>query len=213
MQPGSSAPLDAPAALVSDSFSELVGRIASPALNPGAGATAALVTTLAAALVVKVARRSIGEWPEAGSVVAQAECLRRRAAPLAEANALAYERARDALGAVGGSGAADPPRLLPEPAGDLPASLEAAAAVPLRIAEVAADVVELAAAATEHAVHDVRPDALTAACLADACVNGAAALVEVNLGVTRSGERWERAQALRLQSTRRRPSMINEDAG
>lgn len=183
--------------LVSNSFGELVERIASPAPNPGAGATAALVTTLAAALMVKVSRRSIGAWPEAGAVVAQAECLRQRAAPMAEA----YERARGALTAVSDPHDANPAGAgSPVPASDLGASLDEAAAVPLRIAEVAADIVELATTAAGHAQYDMRPDALIAARLADACVSAAADLVEVNLGVTQNDERLERARALRHQS-------------
>ncbi len=197
-------PVDAPAVLVSDSFCELVELIASPAPNPGAGATAALVTTLAAALMVKVSRPSIGAWPEAGAVVAQAERLRQRAAPMAEANAQAYERARGALTAVSDPHDANPAGAgSPVPASDLGASLDEAAAVPLRIAEVAADIVELATTAAGHAQYDMRPDALIAARLADACVSAATDLVEVNLGVTQNDERLERARALRHQSALR----------
>ena len=51
------------------------------------------MTAIAAGLLAKVARASGETWPEAAGIVAQAECLRDRATPLAEADAEQYEAA------------------------------------------------------------------------------------------------------------------------
>jgi formiminotetrahydrofolate cyclodeaminase len=55
--------------------------------------------------------------------------------------------------------------------------------VPLRIAEAAADVAELASVAAAEGSPHLRPDATAAAALAEAATRAAAHLVEINLAI------------------------------
>src|SRR5919201_5256528 len=96
---------------------------------PGGGPLAAEVIASAARLLADIARASKDSWPDAAGVAAQAESLHDRAAPLAQLAAQAYEHA---LAATGTSH-------------DVGRAYARAAEPPLRIAEAAADVVELAA--------------------------------------------------------------------
>src|SRR5919197_823386 len=90
---------------------------------PGGGSVAAVVTAFAAALVGMTARLSREIWPDAGGVAAQAEALRARVAPLADA----------------GTGT---PGLRDVALGN---AFSRAADLPLHIAEIATDVAELSA--------------------------------------------------------------------
>jgi formiminotetrahydrofolate cyclodeaminase len=149
---------------------------------PGSGPVAALVATIAAELVATVARRSSETWPEAAGAAAQAEALRRRAAPLCEADARAYLKATEQIGA-----------------GDdfeLGRAMARAAEVPLAIAAVAADVAALAKEAAERGDLSVRADAVGAALLAEAAARAAAHLVEINLGTSAEDLRVLDARAL-----------------
>jgi formiminotetrahydrofolate cyclodeaminase len=71
-----------------------------------------------------------------------------------------------------------------------------AAEVPLRIAEAAADVSELAALAAAEAKPALRPDAAAAATLAEAAVRASAHLVDVNLATVPGDRRSTQAAAL-----------------
>jgi formiminotetrahydrofolate cyclodeaminase len=117
--------------------------------------------------------------------VAQAEQLRRRAAPLAEATADAYAEA-----AV---------MLEEEATGrdhELGRALSRAAEVPLLIAQLAADVAALAKDVADCGDPAVRADATAAALLAQAAARSAAHLVEINLGAGPEDLRVLSAQAL-----------------
>ena len=74
------------------SLREFLEAVASEDPTPGGGTAAALAVAISAGLTAMVARAS-GDWPEAGSAVAQAERLRKRIAPLAQRDAEAYEEA------------------------------------------------------------------------------------------------------------------------
>jgi formiminotetrahydrofolate cyclodeaminase len=118
------------------------------------------------------------------AAVAQAEALRARAAPLADEDSAVFGAAAELLELPG--------------AGDdeLGRALKAAAAVPLRIAEVAADIVLLAAHIVSEGPPEGRGDAAVAAALAAAAARAAAHLVEINLGATATDVRVLRARAL-----------------
>ena len=88
-------------------------------------------------------------------------------------------------------GAADDPRK----GFALEQKLEAAAAAPLEIASLGADVAELAALAGEHGEAAYRADAAAAAALAAGGASAAAHLVRVNLGVRSQDPRLVRALA------------------
>lgn len=147
---------------------------------PGGGPLAAGVTASAAELLAKIALASTDSWPEAAGAAAQAESLFERAGPLAEVAARAYE---EALGAVGGDY-------------EFGRVYAQAAEPPLRIAEAAADVAELAALIAANGDPALRADAAVAGLLAAAAAAAAAELVSVNLTVSAGDERVRRAQAL-----------------
>lgn len=167
---------------------ELLDAIASEDPTPGGGSAAALAIAISAGLSAMVARAS-SDWPDAGAAVAQAERLRKRAAPLAQRDAEAYEEALAA-------------RHLPdrvEPAvrdAAVGATLARAAEVPLVIAEAGADAACLAAWVADRGAADRRGDAAAAALLAEAGTRAAAGLVTINLGVTAGDDRIEQARAL-----------------
>jgi methenyltetrahydrofolate cyclohydrolase len=171
--------------------SELLDTLASDRRVPGGGSAAAVAVALATALVGKVARVSRGQWLGASGAVAQADALRLRAAPLAQADAAAYAAALVALR----PGAGPSPRA--ERVSD---ALAEAAAIPLRVAEAGADVAELAALTAEKGDPDLRGDALAAALLAAAATEAAARLVEINLATTEADERVGHARELGAQA-------------
>ena len=142
----------------------------------GGGAGAAETVAIAARIAHTVATRS-GGLP---GLAAQAAALERRACALAEANAVAFAAALESLRSDDHPG--------------LGLRMTAAAEVPGRIAEAAADVAELALALSREGSEDLRPDAVIAATLAEAAAAAAAHLVAVNLVV---GEGDPRAAAAR----------------
>jgi formiminotetrahydrofolate cyclodeaminase len=166
---------------------ELLDAIASEDPTPGGGSAAALAVAISAGLSAMVARAS-SDWPDAGAAVAQAERLRKRAAPLAQRDAEAYEEALTAMRL--------PDRVEPTVRdAAVGATLARAAEVPLVIAEAGADAAGLAAWVADRGAADRRGDAAAAALLAEAGTRAAACLVTVNLGVTAGDDRIEQAQA------------------
>jgi formiminotetrahydrofolate cyclodeaminase len=139
-----------------------------------------------------VARSSRESWDEAAGIAAQALALQDRAAPLAGTDAKAWDDAMSALEAAAtGSEDGDPTRRDRQ----LERTLERAAAIPLEIAEIGADVAELAAAIGTSIDSAYRADAAAAAALAAGGARAAAHLVEVNLAVQVGDERLARARA------------------
>ncbi len=91
-----------------------------------------------------VARSSISVLPDSKGIVAQALTLQDRTAPLAHVDAEAWDAASDALRA-----AADPEGPA-QSRGVLEQALDRAAAIPLEVAELGADVAALGAVVAEH---------------------------------------------------------------
>jgi methenyltetrahydrofolate cyclohydrolase len=167
---------------------DLLDVIASEDPTPGGGSAAALAVAMSAGLSAMVARAS-SAWSEAGAAVAQAERLRKRAEPLAQRDAEAYEEALAAMRL--------PDRV--EPAvrdAAVGATMARAAEVPLAIAEAGADAAFLAAWIADRGSADRRGDAVAAALLAEAGTRTAAALVSVNLAVRAGDQRIEHANTL-----------------
>ena len=153
---------------------DFLDEIAGEGRTPGGGSVAALVTARAAGLLAKVARGSTDTWPDAAGIAAQAESLRARAAPLAQADAEQYEAAVLARGQSGeGQGARQDFAL-----GQAYAK---AAEPPLQIARAAGDVAQLALTVAQSGDAALWADAVTAALLAAAAAKAAAELVAVNL--------------------------------
>jgi methenyltetrahydrofolate cyclohydrolase len=168
---------------------ELLETLAGESPSPGGGSAAAIVVAMAAGLVAKVARASRGYWDEAGGVIGQAESFRARVAPLAQADAEAYEEALSALRSR---------EELAERYRDqqLRAALERSAEIPLRIAEAGCDLANLAALLVENGNPEVRADAAAAAILAESGARVAAQLVGTNLGATADDPRVRHVESL-----------------
>lgn len=179
-----------PQPLLDRSLARFLGQLADDSPIPGGGSAAAVVTAMAAALLAMAARASTGAWREAAGVAAQAEALRDRVIPLAERNAAAYAEALHLLDEERG----------PEDQGRrdfrLGNALSRAAALPLDIAEAAADVAELGVHVVERADPRRRADAVAAVLLADAAAKICDELVRVNLATQPEDERVARAAAL-----------------
>jgi methenyltetrahydrofolate cyclohydrolase len=165
-------------------FLERLGGVESA---PGSGSASALTVAFAAGLVAMVARQSADSWDDSAGIAAQALALQARAAPLALADAYVWAQALDALEAVRAEEATAN--------GGLEAKLDLSAAVPLEIAETAADTASLAALAAELGDGTYRSDAAAAAVLAAAGARAAAHLVAVNLTVQEGDTRLVRARA------------------
>ncbi len=152
----------------------------------GGGPFAARVTAAAAMLLADIARASASTWSEARGIAAQAESLHDRASPLADLSAQAYA---DALEAEGGDY-------------ELGRAYAKAAEPPLRIAEAAAAVAELAAYVAEHVEPARRADAVSAGLVAAGCAHAAAELVAVNLTMAANDDRVRRANLLAEEAAR-----------
>lgn len=162
---------------------EFLEQLGAGRRAPGGGSAAALTVGVAASLVAMVARSSRSSWSDAAGVAAQAQSLVDRALPLVHTDALVWDQAATALEETGAGDAA------------LEKKLEAAAAVPVQIAEAGSDAAALAELAADRGEGAYRADAVVAAVLAAAGAQAAAHLVQVNLGVREGDERLARARA------------------
>lgn len=168
---------------------EFLDRVAAGEQAPGGGSGAAYTVAVAAGLVAMVARCSREAWGDARGVAAQALSIQDRVAPLASVDARAWEVANEALRQAAEA---------PEGSGDegaLERKLEEAAAVPLEIAQLGADVAELAVIAADRCDGEFRADAAAAAALAAGGARAAAHLVSINLAVRDDDVRLARARA------------------
>lgn len=165
--------------MLDKTLGDFLEAVAARTSAPGGGAVAAVATAIAAALVEMAAQFSTKHWDDADAAAARARELRERAAPLAQADAEAYEAVIAARGEPGYYEA-----------------LSRAADVPLAIVEAAADVAELAAELAAQGNPNLRGDAVTAVLLAEASARAAANLVEINLAERDGDRRIDRAQEL-----------------
>ena len=156
---------------------DFLAVVASREPAPGGGCVAAVTVAMAAGLVAMAARLS-PDLPGSQRVVSDAERLQRRSAGLADADAQVYGEVMATLSATRASE--------PDERHDRRrAAFEAAALVPLELAELGADTARLAARLVEDGNSNLRGDAATAAYVAEAAVRSAAALVRINVA---SGE-------------------------
>jgi formiminotetrahydrofolate cyclodeaminase len=151
-----------------------------PQPRRGVGSAAAEVASNAAVIIAGVARETGGSWSGARGAAAQAMALAERLATLSNVDAQVFTAALDAL--AHGSP-------------DLKRHLEEAAAVPVEIAEKAADVAEAGLHVAERCDGLLRADAAGAAALAAGAALAAANLVRVNLALPPDDERVRRAFA------------------
>jgi formiminotetrahydrofolate cyclodeaminase len=172
---------------------EFLARLAASDEPPGGGSAAAITVAAAAGLVAMVARCSRGSWPEGPGVAAQALDIQRRVAPLVQTAAEVWDEALAALGSAGEPGSA----------GDieLEHKLVVAAAVPLEIARLGADVACMAVDAAERCEGAYHADAAAAAALAAGGTRAAVHLVEVNLAVREGDEQLKLARAIEQEAS------------
>ncbi len=170
--------MSVPPSFLDARLGELCDRLASDSA-PGGGSAAAVTATMAASLAAKAARRSVGSWPDAPGVLAQARVLASRCAELARLDAEAFAAA---LAALEERTAVEPP-------------LARTAEVLLEVGEAAVDVGLLAAQTAELGDGAFRGDAVCAAVLAEAAARAAEALVAVNLTVSEGDDRLARARS------------------
>lgn len=173
--------------------------VASDAPAPGGGAVAALVVAQAAGLAAMAGRFSIGRARNLDAsicveLVAQADRLRAVAAPLADADADAYQGFLDAIRL--------PKDGTPARAAAIASARSRAADVPLNTAEVAAQVVEIAVRVAEDGNPQLRGDAIAAALLGAAAARIAAVMVADNLARTPDDARLARSSAAAAAATR-----------
>ena len=174
---------------------ELLDEIAAEGRTPGGGSAAALVTAIAAGLLAKVARSSRETWPEAVGIAAQADCLRDRATPLAQADAEYYEAALQARAETGAEEGERRDFALGR-------AYAKAAEPPLQIARAANDVAQLAIEIARSGNPALRADAVTAALLAAGAASSAAELVAVNLTASAADSRVLEAAKLAEEAAR-----------
>jgi len=172
----------------SDALAPFLDELEAPAPSASAGTAAAATAAMCAAIVVMVGRGS-PEWPDGGGVAAQARALRGKLIDLGEEDVDVFGGVLELL--------REGQDLSPEQRDfELGRKLVAAAEVPLRIAEAAADVSELAALAASEGKPSLRPDAAAAATMAEAAVRAAAHLVDINLATLPGDGRSSRAASL-----------------
>jgi formiminotetrahydrofolate cyclodeaminase len=167
------------------SLGEFLNRVSAPTPDPGAGAVAATTVAMAAALTAMSAGLSKRQLPQAEALRIRALELRSRVEPLGERDAEAY---------AGVLAARARPSDDPERPVALRTALEEASDVPLEIAGVGVDVLDIALVVARDGNAHLRGDALTACLLAQAGIRAAATLVELNLADARDPRRIRAAQ-------------------
>jgi formiminotetrahydrofolate cyclodeaminase len=159
--------------MLDQSVSDFLDQIAAEEPAPGGGAVAAVVTAMAAGLVGMGARFSRKRWDGWKAVATEADALRERVAPLAQADADAFAEYLTAIRL---------PKDDQERDRAVAQATDRAAAVPLEIAAVAARVADLAATLAEKGNPNLKDDAVSAALFAEAAARATANLVAANLG-------------------------------
>jgi formiminotetrahydrofolate cyclodeaminase len=162
----------------------LMDGLASDRPVPASGSAAAAVIAMASALLEKVARLSTAKWAGADAAVEQAHALRLRSEELVEADANSYLAYVEAVrSAKNIQGKARERAIAPARAATID--------VPLAIARIAAETVELADTLAENGNPNLRADAIVAATLAAAAATAAATLITVNLSGARDSRSTE----------------------
>jgi formiminotetrahydrofolate cyclodeaminase len=151
-------------------LSQVLDRLAEKTPGPGAGSTAALVCSLAAALLEMTA--AFDTTPMGSACAVRASALRDRALELAERERASYAPVLDAMRLP----AADPDR-----EEQLAIALAAASTAPLAIASVGAQLTGIAAETVDGVSDQLVGEAVVAAELAEGACRAAARLVQINL--------------------------------
>ena len=158
-------------------------RLASDDPAPGGGAAAAVAAALSAALVGMAARLSTDHVDDAAAIATTADELRQAALTLADEDAAAYRRVLSAYRLPHDTNPAARHREIRE-------ALEAATAVPLEVARLAAEAAILGGRLADAGNPNLEGDASAAVLLARAAAQAAARLVELNVEQGKLDRSW-----------------------
>lgn len=159
------------------SLKEFLDAVPARTSAPGGGAVAAMAASLAAGLVAMAARFAVEEWDRRAEVVGRAEELRAKVEGLADADAASYAAFMASRTA---------------------ATRERIVAIPLEIAQISAELAELATLVVREGNPNVRGDASAGADLAAAAASIGSRLVRIN--ANESDQRVSEAVALRTRA-------------
>jgi formiminotetrahydrofolate cyclodeaminase len=189
------------APLVADlPLAELLEQVSDRTPAPGGGSVCAVACALAAALVQMAAAFSPGSAAGEGAGIGErAAELQAQALDLAESERSSYLPVLEALRAPSGA---------PGRAERLAAARSSASETPLRIAETAALVGELAATITAAGSPHLAGDAIAAALLAEAACRSASTLVAINLKGDSGDPRLQRARELSYRADQARNRVL-----
>ena len=175
---------------------DLLQRLGSSDPTPGGGAAAALAGALGAALIQMTANLTIGRprlvdvEPQARSIEGRAADLRDTLAKLADADAEVFAEVGAAYKLPRQTDAEKATR-----AQTIQAALQAAAGVPLKVAQTCGAIVELAEESAPILNASVISDVLVGAVMADAALRSAALNVEINLASMTDPDQKQRLAA------------------
>jgi formiminotetrahydrofolate cyclodeaminase len=186
-----------------ESLDRFLERLAAGEPAPGGGSAAAVTAAMAAGLVAMAARLAGGRVDDADDIAGVADGLRRRALALADEDSAAYAAVLDAYRRPGDE---DPDRRRRA----IRAALEAATAVPLEVAGLAAEAAVIGARLVEAGNPNLEGDANAAVQLGRAAARAAARLVEINVRQGDLGGDWcERAAAHVARAERPTPGVFD----
>ena len=162
-------------------------ELGSSAPAPGGGAAGALSAAMAAGLVEMVGNLSVGRGQDDAAldaVLRRATALRRRAAELADEDAEVFTAVMAAYQLPRGDDAEKAARRAA-----IDTALDGAAGVPLQVAGVAAEVLDLCADLLPLANPNVLSDVAVAAAAARAALDSSVVNIEVNLALLKDADR------------------------
>ncbi len=181
------------------SLQSFLDEVASADPAPGGGSVAALSGALAASLVAMVCRLTIGKKgyetvsAEMQTILPRAETLQRELRDLIQADTDAYARVMDAYQLPKQTDAEKAARTRA-----IQDALKHASDVPLRVAELCAQVLALAQPVAEKGNKNAASDGGVGALMAEAGLRGAALNVSINLGAIQD-ETFVREHRARVQ--------------
>jgi formiminotetrahydrofolate cyclodeaminase len=168
---------------------QFLDELASAAPTPGGGSAAALSGAFGAALVAMVSRLTIGRKnyqnvsAEFEAMLPRADTLRAQLLDLMQQDAEAYERVMSAYQLPKETDTEKNART-----GAIQLALKGAAEIPLRVAGVCAQVLEMSETAGARGNKNAASDAGAGALMAEAGLRAALLNVEINLGLIQDAE-------------------------
>lgn len=177
-------------------LSQFSQELASSSAAPGGGSAAALAGALGASLVAMVGRLTVGRKnyadvnAEFQAMIPRADALQAELMDLLQQDSDAYTLVMNAYQLPKSNEAEQAAR-----AETIQAALQTAADIPLRVAGVCAEVLQLGAIAAAKGNKNAASDAGAGACLAEAGLQAALLNVEINLGLIQDPEYKARTYA------------------